>query len=328
MIHLPLIERKWSPLDDKKFGLMNTFSENIKQIEAMHPDLLPDLRDGSTIFIGSDFSGQHKLARYETLSFLFADIEKCNEWENIRQQLRKKYLSDGRRMSYKNLKDSKKRNILIQFLNAADNIPGLLFTILIDKEIGSLFTFENHIDMDNPEYIKFKHWKRNTFEKLLRVIHFVSFFLNGLSRENQDVIWFIDEDEIVPNEDRLREFVKIFAQISSHYLKHNLRNLRIGTTKSDTGRRDIEDLVSVTDIAAGALCQVLTDYSKSGVVPGSQILTPLMHPLPSKTKEIMLWLSDNSLRLKKIVYEIKQDDKSTKLFMRFWRFHGLFNFIN
>jgi hypothetical protein len=326
MIHLPLIERRWSPLDDQKFGLMNTFSENLKQVEAMHPDLFPDLRDGSTMFIGSDFSGQHKLARYETLSFLFADIEKCNEWENMRQELRKKYLSDGRRMSYKNLRDSKKRNILIHFLDAADNIPGLLFTILIDKEIGSLFTFKNHIDMNSPEYIKFKHWKRNSFEKLLRVIHFVSCFLNGLSRENQDVIWFIDEDDIVPNDDRLKEFVKIFGQIGSHYLKHNLGNIRIGTTKSDTGRRDIEDLVSVTDIAAGALCQVLTDYSKNGVVPGSRILTPLTHPLPSKTKEIALWLSDSNQRLKKIVYEIKKDNNSTKLNLNYWRFHGLINY--
>ncbi len=324
---MTVMKRKWRPLDDQKFGLMNTFSENLKQIETDYPNLFPDLRNGQTIFIGSDFSGQHKLARYETLSFLFADIEDCSQWENLRQQLRKNYLADGRRMSYKNLRDSKKRNILIHFLNAADNIPGLLVTILIDKKIGSLFTFENHLDTSSPEFMQFKHWKRNTFEKLLRVIHFVSCFLNGLSRENQDVLWFIDEDEIVANENRLKEFVKIFGQICSNYLKHGLGNLRIGTTKSDTGRRDIEDLVSVTDFAAGALCQVLSDYLKNGIIPGSQILTPLMHPLPSKTKEIMLWLSDSSRRLKKIVYEIKHKENSTSLTMRYWRFHGLLNFV-
>ena len=327
MNYLSLLNRKWNPLNDEKFGLMNTFSENIKQVEAQYPDLLPDLRDGSTIFIGADFSGQHNLARYDALSFLFADLEKCNEWESLRKQLRKRYLSDGRRMSYKNLRDSKRRNILIHFLDAANVIPGLLVTILIDKDIGSLFSFEKHLDMESPEFVKFKHWKRNTFEKLLRVIHFVSCFLFGLTLENQDILWFLDEDEIVPNEDRLREFVKIFGIIFSNYLKHDLGHIRIGTTKSDTGKRDIEDLVSVTDIAAGALSQVLTDYSKMGIVPGSLIMTPLMHPLPSKTKEIMLWFNDNNQKLKRIVYEIKKGNNSRNLILRHWRFHGLFHFI-
>ncbi len=66
---------QWSEINSELSGLMKGFSESIKRMEFRHPGVLPDLRKGNTIFIGSDYGGQHNLARYETHTFILADLE-------------------------------------------------------------------------------------------------------------------------------------------------------------------------------------------------------------------------------------------------------------
>ena len=44
----------------------------------------------------------------------------------------------------------------------------------------------------------------------------------------------------------------LFATVSSHLLTHDLRHLSIGMTQSDVDRQ-LEDLVAISDLAAGAL---------------------------------------------------------------------------
>lgn len=315
--------KRWNPLEDPKFGLMYYFSESIKQAELQYPGLLPDLRQGPVIFIGSDYSGQHNLSQYESLSFLFADLKSCADWNNLRIKLRNRFLPDGRRMSYKNLNDAKRRNVLMPFLDAANHITGIVITILIDKKIDSLFKKQGHLNMDDPDLKQYSHWTVNTFEKLLRIIHIVSFFLSGLSRPNQDVLWFTDEDEIVANETRLREVVKIFTHISSHYLTYDLGHLRIGTTISDNGTRELEDLVSIADLVAGALSQVIADYSKSGINLSNNLIVPISIKTPSKTSEIMLWFNDKNQKLKRLIYEIRSEGDSDMLNLRRWHFHDV-----
>jgi hypothetical protein len=322
MISHSSLRRHWNPLNNPEMGFMDSFSKSIENCEKRYPDLLPDLRNGSMIFIGSDYSGQHKTSLYESLSFLFADLSGCDVWEGLRGIFRQRYLSDGRRISFKDLGDKKRKLALSAFLSAANTIPGLIVTILIDKNIASLFRTTGRLTMDTPELSEYSHWGSATFEKLLRVVHFVSLFLTGLSRPYQDILWITDEDDIVANEERLREFVKIFSIICSHYLKHDLRHLRIGSTKSDTGKRDIEDLVSLADIVSGALVYLLTQYKKNNIIPGEYISLPPLRNLNQKTTEIMNWFADHTNPLKRLVYEIKEDVISKKLILRYWRFHG------
>lgn len=250
MTDLHLALNNWKPFKNPVLGPMNGFSDSLAKLERKYPNLLPDIRQGSTIFIGSDYGGQHSFAQFESLSFLLADLERCDSWEQQRRHLRRRFLSDGRRFSYKALGDRIRKRALFPFLSAANSIPGIVVTILIDKQIESLFQKEGKLKTSVSELAEYSHWDSGVFEKLMRVAHWCSFFLAGLSRPHQDVLWFTDEDAIVANEERLREFVEIFTKVSSHYLPHTLRHLRIGTAKSDTGARDIEDLIAVTDLTA------------------------------------------------------------------------------
>lgn len=314
------LRQQWNLRTNVDLGFMNTFSECIQQVETKNPNLLPNLLRGSTIMVASDYSGQHSQAFYESLTFLLADLEACGIWEEKRQILRQTFLSDNRRMSYKNLNDKKRRQALTSFLSAANTIPGVVITVLIDKKISSLFRKTGSLDMDDSELQAYKHWNRKTFEKLLRIIHMVSFFIAGLSRSSQNILWITDEDEIVPNKEKLREAVQLFANISSHYLSHNLGKFQWGTTKSDNGTRQIEDLVAVPDLIAGSLSHVLSDYEKQGIFPSRQLILSPSNSLPEKIMKIMNWFSDDTQPLKRLVFSIRLEENSTSLILDNLRF--------
>lgn len=317
-----IIPRLWKPLTDPDFGLMTLFSRSIEAAETRDKNYLPDLRRGSVMFVASDYSGQNDFADYQSLSFLFADLNYCNTWEKKRQILRQQYLADGRRMAFKNLNDNKRWKALPAFLEAADTIPGLVATILIDKRINNLFKKSGSFDMNQPELRPYSHWKQSSFIKVLSIIHFVSFFIAGLSAPNQDIIWITDEDEIAANESRLRELTTLWGNILSHYTQHNLRHLRCGTTRSDNGSREIEDLASIPDLIAGTLTELLTMQRAEGLLPKSTFIVPPPKRLSKKTIEIMNWFSTTHQPLKRLVFVVEPVTDSTELLVKRLQFHN------
>jgi hypothetical protein len=294
----------------------------IERVEAKEPGAIPNVRRGKLFLVASDYGGEHDLAEYQVLSFLFADWQQCGDWERTRQELRRRYLSDGRRMSFKTLRDKKKRAVLQMFLSAANNISGLSVSILIHKSIASLFRESGHIDLSEPEQEGFSHWKETSFEKMLRVVHLVSFFVAGLSSAGQDVLWITDEDEIAANDDRLRELTNLFGNISSHYIPHNMGHFRCGTTKSDNGSRQLEDLASIPDLIAGALSEGVATLNRQGTMPSHSLFVFRPQNIKTKVVEIMNWFSTDLEPLKRLVYMIDPVENSSSLSIKRIRFHG------
>ena len=293
--------------------LMSGLSQSLCDMERKDNTLLPNIRNGSIILIASDYGGQHNLSTHESLSFLFADLEECGEWDTNRGGLRKRFLPDNRRMSYKNLNDTKRQDALFPFLVAANSIPGLSITFLVHKGINSLFLKEGRLDTKELEEGRFKHWPNPIFEKLLRVLHFISFFVAGLSRPHQDVFWFTDEDAIVPNAEKLHEVNSLLAHIASHYLQHDMGNLRCRTTKCDDGSRLIEDFTSVPDLVAGALAEVLSKNATTGHEISFKGKINQLENLSFKTRQILAWFTDTDHPLKRLVCVLDPLPDSTKL---------------
>jgi hypothetical protein len=317
-----MLENLWKYQDRPDLGLMNIVNSMIHKLDVLDNHALPDLRCGAMVLIGSDYSGQHITSIYESLAFVFADIQHCQRWYKMRHEIRKQILSDDRRISYKALKDKKRSNALYDFLQAANDIPGLLVVVLIHKGIESLFKASGRIDRTDPEIESLLHWPPHVVEKLLRIIHFISFFLAGLSRDGQDVLWITDEDEIAANEQRHRELTTSFGNILSQYLQHALGNVRVATTASDTGKRDIEDFVSIADLSAGALCDALNAYSRANVQPSPNVILPPPFDLQKKALNVLNWFSDRRHSLKRLVFSIDPVADSTHLSVKQLIFHG------
>ncbi len=130
-----VLRNNWHLDDRPELGAMNTLNSLLRLIDFADPRALPNLRGGRTILIGSDYGGQHAASHLEAFGFLFADGDRLGLWEEGRRELRKRYLPNARRMSFKTLNDRKRMEALPQFLTAADQLHGLLLVVLVDKKI-------------------------------------------------------------------------------------------------------------------------------------------------------------------------------------------------
>jgi hypothetical protein len=86
-----------------------------------------------------------------------------------------------------------------------------------------------------------------------------------------------------------------------------------GTTGSDSGLMELEDLVSIPDLVAGALCNVMTKYKIDSVLPTGKVLVPPPSSVSPKDREIMGWYSDNTQPLKRYFYLINGNDSPEDL---------------
>ena len=302
-------------------------SASIRKSEIRYPGIVPNLSQGSTLLLLSDYGGYHKTARYESLAYLVTNPERLGQWNQRRTIIRDAYLPDGRRISFKKLGDKKRKKLLAPYLEIANSIPGLLIVFIIDRSIESLFEDKGEMDRAGAVLDEIAFWKKGVFERLMRIVHFASLLLAGLSGSGQDVLWMSDEDAIVADEKRLRGFVRLFGIVSSHYLQHDLGHLRIGTTKSDPGDRWLEDLTALPDLAAGALSETLTRYSMENNVPHSDLITPPTESISRKAKDVMNWFSNNTRNLRRLVLLIEKDKNAPRLGLKTLRFHGLVDYF-
>ena len=312
----------WWHADDPVLRFMNTVSRSIANFEHQYADGLPRLRSAAALIVGSDFGGSHGDASYESMCFLVADASSVASWQLQRESVRSRHLPDGRRLSYKGLNDRQKQKALIPFLLSANRLDGLVLAVLTDKRVQSLFQPAGRLSHGDSELATFSDWKISSIERMLRAIHFVSLLLRGLSGPGQDVLWITDQDEIAANEVRLRQLVTAFANVSSHYLPHDLRHLRVGTTASDTGRRDLEDLVAIPDLVAGALIDVIPSLVNRGALMASRIVIPAPAGLKTKARTLMDWFSDNRHALKRAILVLDEGSTKGKCRVTCLRFHG------
>ena len=102
---------------------------------------LPDFSDDTKIAVMSDFSGEHKGARFNTYSFLLMAYNKVGPFEKKVHELRERYglLQPYSEFAFKDLAFGPRSRALPDFLHLIDNfIHGAVVTIAIDKRIGSV----------------------------------------------------------------------------------------------------------------------------------------------------------------------------------------------
>ena len=259
-----------------------------------------DLRGYETLVVGTDYGGEHKGATHEVIAVRIAGLADVIGAEARRAVFRQRFLRDGRRMSYKNLGDRRRRAALVPFLQLSGETPGVVVVVLIAKTIRSMFQ-----PADGPEVDELlPMWKPNVIEKAMRVMHFVGLLLAGFSRQAQDVLWVTDEDAIVANDARHRAFVEAFARISSHYLTHSLRRLRTASTRSDPGNRSLEDFVALPDLVAGTVADVYRGPISE--IEANNLIVPLAAAAPRKLRPIVRWLADDAKPARTVVFVVDE----------------------
>lgn len=307
---------------------MDIVNKLFRMLDMRGPGALPCFDGATQLLVGSDYGGQHAGSKYESLAFVVADAKALGPWLDAQRRCRETHLPDGRRMSFKSLSDRMRATALPDFLSAADLIPGLLLVVLFDKRIGSIFAPDDKQAELPEEFRQLLEWPARTLEKMLRVCHILALVLAGLTRERQNILWITDEDEIAANIARHTLLTRAFGNIASHYLEHGLGHLRVATTVSDTGSRDLEDFVAVADLAAGAVCHVLNSYDSTGLskVPG--IVIPPPSGSPQKVERLLNWFSNDRPLLRRFVLSFDVIDNSPKLSIHHLEFLGSKSLFN
>lgn len=307
---------------------MNVVNRVFKMLDMRGPRALPCFDGATRLLVGSDYGGQHADSRYESPAFVVADGTALGPWFDARERFRETHLPDGRRMSFKSLNDRLRAAALPDFLSAADLIPGLLLVVLFDKRIGSIFASDEDQAVLPAELLRLVEWPVRTQERMLRVCHVLALVLAGLTRELQHILWITDEDETAAIVERHTLFTHAFGTIASHYLEHGLGHLRVATTASDTGDRNLEDFVAVADLAAGAVCHVLNAYGSTGLSEVPDLVVPPPLGSPQKVGWLLNWFSNDCTPLRRLILSFEVIDNSPRLKVRHVEFlgsNGLFN---
>ena len=298
------MSKHWNDLNAEIIKVFDGFNEAIKNRNFV----FPDFSHTSDLFIASDYSGEHKTANYVAYSFLIGDLNQLNSFDKNRHEVRKKYNITDRTVAFKKLSnDSLLENAITEFLRSTDLIPGLLLVFLINKDIEGLF---KGIDPQKTPIEEFHDWKTKDFKKLIWILYLMSFFVAGLSKKEQSVKWLTDQDNIVANDNRLVAVSQFFASILGSFIPHPLEYRGVTTTENDNDKFDKEDLVSIPDLAGGALTELLTVHSNENNMPDDKTLVALSDNLSPKTTNLGGWLAENDYPLKKLFFRVEENETS------------------
>ena len=185
---------------------------------------------------------------------------------------------------------------LSDYLNALDFLPGFLFSLAIDKRIGSVF---GPSGKDTQKWIAetlelegFGGRKPHVSEKLLRVVHIVAFLAGLFTRDGQNVFWMTDNDAISETEEMHKQTLSLFQRILTLYAKEGTKFPVLGGAlpfpDKELGTRD---MLSATDVVAGSLSQYLTQKD-----------TVASHEIRIKDgcDRVLQWLGHDGVGLKKM----------------------------
>jgi hypothetical protein len=264
---------------------------------------LPDFSDDEKIAVVSDFSGEHKGAHFNTYSFLILAYNKVGPFMLQVEELRRKHglLDPYSEFSFKDMNFGPRSRALPDFLNLVDNfIHGAVITIAVDKQIDTVFGASKKetypIIEEKLASMGYGKWKGAIGEKVLRVCHSIALFIALTTKENQRLLWYCDNDAINENAQN-RSFAdtqKIFLHTLGMYSKHKFD--LIGFGKSFDDKSHLDDLLSIPDLAAGVVQDLLQAHKTNDYnIPGGEEKIALLK-----------WIATQGKYLSKITIQISK----------------------
>lgn len=260
--------------------------------DIAQPGRLPYFGNAETLLVATDFSGNLSDS-YQFFSYLVLDQSAVLPWSKSVRLLRAS-IPDRRRLSYKDLNDTIRLGVLGRFLEAADELPGVLFTIGIDRRLPSVFPAGK-----TKAFAEEHGWKSKNMERALVVMHFLSFLVAGLSRPKQNLWWLCDNDAIFSNRRMRDKVAAVFQRVFIMYLpqSHVMGWYDIKTPADDPNDLVLEDLLAIPDIAAGSAL----DHFNGAPVDTSAGLPRRVALSTPRSDAAFTWLSRPNSRLAKFL---------------------------
>ena len=189
---------------------------------------------------------------------------------------------------------------MISFLEAANNINGLLITLLVKKRVQSV------LEPGGVAYLReiepsLADWKNETVEKLYRILGFLAFLHAGLCYSDQRTYWLTDNDEIAANPERLTSAVRMLQRISTDHFARRIHLGSADTVNSMDAKisGQIKDIASIPDLVGGALVDAWSATARCGFAGGSGKPLRMPKEIPEKAKAIIEWFMQQEKPLRR-----------------------------
>lgn len=267
-------------------GFAHLLANVIRQIKE-----LPDFSDDKKIAVLSDFGGEHPAAHFNTYSFLFLAYNKVGPFKTRMKAIRQKHnlIDPYSEYAYKRLRSGARSRALPEYLTLIDNfIHGVIVTIAIDKGIDTLFGHSKQQAYPalsaHLAGLGLGQWTGYAAEKMLRTCHIIGAFSALLTSSNQRLLWYCDND-LINDENSGRNFShtqEIFARVVGLYIAHKFEIVGFG--KSFEEKSHLDDLLSVADLSAGIVQDLLQSHNTGEDIPGGKEKIALMKWIATPTR--------------------------------------------
>ncbi|HEV2549410.1 MAG TPA: hypothetical protein VGU20_18980 [Stellaceae bacterium] len=257
--------------------------------------VLPDLRAFGNQSVGtfSDYGGE-TASKFNTYSTLVCGLNLIGPFSRRMNAVRASHGLGDKEIAFKDFRMGQMRRALPDYLTALNNLlPGFLCTLAVDKRFTSLFGPQaKSTKKQIAEALKAEglgEWKPDVAEKLVRIVHLTSFLTTLLAHDGQKIFWMTDHDEICSNQDKHGKALTFFQRGLGIFARPNCKFPIIGGAVPFAERSvEMLDLLSITDVVAGALDQYLTKRDSADVL------------VKEGADLVLQWLAHDGVGLKKL----------------------------
>ena len=239
-----------------------------------------------------------------TYSFLVCAFGSLEPFKQQMAALRKKASIGNKEIAFKGFGTGQLRRMLPSYLGLIDRyVLGLVFTLVVDKSIPSLF------GPPGPETLRllvttleergYGNVAPKVAEKLFRVVHTTVFLLALLGHQGQKVFWMTDNDAIAETSGKHKQLLAVLNDVLPLYTTKAFSFLG-GARPFQPRAFEYLDLLSVADIADGAVAQCLSSIDAVGHEKAQ---------IKEGGDHVLRWLCHDSITLKKFCMIVKRDVK-------------------
>ena len=284
-------------------GIAHFLEQGFKARDAEGKLLLPNLSAlaNRTVGIFSDYGGEDSTSRFFSYSFLVCAFGSLDPFKQQMSMLRANSGIGVKEIAFKDFRFGPLKRMLPSYLRLCDTyVSGLLFTLIVDKTIPSLFgpgDAETTRRMaDALEETGYGSVAQEVGEKLFRILHCIAFLVALLGQPGQKIFWMTDHDAIGETPEKHSKLLGILSRVIPLYTTKPFSFL--GGARPFTPRAfEYLDLLSLADIAAGTMAQTLSSIDTLGKENAK---------IKDGGDHVLRWLCHNSITLKKFAMTVKR----------------------
>jgi hypothetical protein len=267
--------------------------------------VLPNLTAFSNQSLGvfSDYSGEGS-GRYFVYSVLVCGFNMRAAFHRLMGEARNCHQLGQKEIAFKDFRMGPLKRALPEFLHAADQLPGLLCAVVVDKQISSVFGANNRekqLEMVRwLEEAGLGHRKPAVTEKLLRITHLTAYLIALLGVNGQHVFWMTDHDEIAGSPEQHKILLELlFSRVLPLYTRPDVHFGNMGGAVPFSERSvEMNDLLSIPDVSAGTIGDYLSKRD---------IQVPEDIRVKEGAEKVLLWLARDGIGLKKACFVLRKN---------------------